>query len=98
MLDMPQVPQSVDPECMEDWDELREKIGEKWPLGTTELLQARNKDLFDNLRKIEVVLKSLMIIKDKPKEIRRRWKLALDDYERAANCAIAYARRHLGTQ
>lgn len=96
MLSMSDVPCGVDPECREDWMELSARIGQKWPAGTMDILNNKNPELSQRMKQIEGVLSSLMIIRDKPKEIRRRWKLALDDYERAANCAIAYARRHLG--
>jgi hypothetical protein len=74
----------------------------KWRAGTLEVLQAHNKELIEKLDNLESQIDSLLRIErdhnGMPKELKKEWRTVLDNYEQAANCAIAYANRHLDAE
>ena len=87
----------TDPEGMKQLAELRDRIADRWLPGTSDVLRSRNPELLDKIKNVESRLNSLLVIADKPKELRTKLKDTLDDYERVCNQAIAYAARHLTT-
>lgn len=82
-----------------DWTNLHDRVADKWRAGTLEVLRTKNSELLEKLNNLENQIDSLLKIeldhKGMPKELRKEWRETLDKYEQVANCAIAYANRHL---
>ena len=84
----------ADPEGMELLWEVEDRIAPRWRLRTLSILQERNQELLRRLEVADIKVNSLLVIKDKPKELQKRLKDALVEYENVYNLAIAYAARH----
>ena len=86
---------AVDEKGISEYKDLVERVAPRWRDGTFALLKEKNTKLFDQIENLESRIQSLLIIPVKPKPLLKEWATTLDDYERAMNCAIAYAERHL---
>lgn len=62
-----------------------------------DILQQRNPQLLSELDKLEGVIDSLLVIKNKPPVLRKQWSDTLADYEKTAMQCVTYAKRHLTT-
>jgi hypothetical protein len=86
----------VDQEGLKEWTDMCGRISSKWPAGANEILKQKNQQLWESISRLESGANSFLIIKDKPKEVKKLWAKLLNEYERTCNMAIAYASRHLG--
>lgn len=82
-----------DSESIEQWKKLTDRIAPNWKARTNAIVKEQNPDLYQKLCKLESKADSLMVIKKKPRELKKRFREVLDEYERVANCCIAYADR-----
>lgn len=76
-------------------EKVQELAATKWRTGTNDLLAEKNVELLDKIRSLESRVESMLLIPNKPKDLKKRWLELLNEYERALNQAIAYASRHL---
>ena len=77
--------------------EVRDRLGAVWIGGVLEVLQTRNQELLRELNKLESVIDSLLVIRNKPPTLRKQWLGALAEYETTAALCVTYAKRHLQT-
>jgi len=62
--------------------------------GTTEILASKNPELLAKINSLENKINSLLGIKTKSRELKKRWSDVLAEYEAAINMAITYSARH----
>jgi len=86
---------NLDSVAMQELRAVQEKIGEAWPVGTTDILEQRNPDLLRELGKIQGVINSIIAIPNWPTPIKKQWRDALAEYEKTAMLCVTYANRHL---
>lgn len=70
-----------------------DRIGERWPEGTMDTVKKDNSTLYEKFQRMEDRVNSLIHMKQKPRELGKRCKEVFNEYERVANCCIAYAQR-----
>lgn len=85
----------LDKDCLDRLKSLYEKVGDTWPIGTVEILKARNPSLLRMLNMVESSLDSLILIPHKSKELRKEFDKNMLEYERIINLCSEYAKRHL---
>lgn len=85
----------VDLVGLEEFKKLAARVGDRWRVGTLEVLRQRNPELIQKMEALETQIDSLLLITPKPKELKKRYADLLEQYEQTINMAIAYADRHL---
>lgn len=87
--------ESVDQAGVKDWESLRSRIEPRWRHGMMVVLKAKNPELLGKMSTLEEQIQSMILITPKSRPLKKMWQDMLDEYERACNCAVAYASRHL---
>lgn len=72
---------------------LVDRIEERWPEGTMDTVKKDNSTLYEKFQRMQDRAYSLLRMKHKPRELGKRCKEVFNEYERVANCCIAYAQR-----
>jgi len=52
-------------------------------------------ELLRELTKLEGIVDSLVIIPNKPAQLKKQWRDTLSSYERTAELCVTYAKRHM---
>ena len=90
---MTEMSSANDQESYQQWVDLIKRIGERWPDGTGDAVRKHKLELWERLDVLESRANSLIKIKDKPKELKKKFKEVLNEYEHTANCCITVAQR-----
>ena len=81
-------------DCVKRVRDVINKFGLTWPSGTMAILEARNPELLKKLNSIESRLDSLILILNKPPQLKREFDKTLEEYEHTIGLCSEYARRH----